>query len=129
MSQSFWQYSVYIHIPLLVFLLCSGNKDTILVLMHHTRNADYPAIEIAWSQLFSNVIMHVDVLFHESEAGLLKCQTNENAIQQIRKKLQKCKNITKSTNTVEAQGLRPADSQISVKSNTRSIFNGNCNYL
>ncbi|CAI5670118.1 unnamed protein product [Oreochromis niloticus] len=73
-----------------------GNKDIILVLMHHTRKTDYSTSDTEWSQIFPNVILHVDVLFHETERGLLRCQKNEQAICQIQQKLQ---DISKPTKT------------------------------
>ncbi|XP_019210178.1 uncharacterized protein LOC102079008 [Oreochromis niloticus] len=79
-----------------------GNKDIILVLMHHTRKTDYSTSGSEWSQIFPNVILHVDVLFHETERGLLSCQKNEQAICQIQQQLQ---DISKPTNTVGGLGL------------------------
>ncbi|CAI5670124.1 unnamed protein product [Oreochromis niloticus] len=79
-----------------------GKKDIILVLMHHTRKTDYSTSDTEWSQIFPNVILHVDVLFHETERGLLRCQKNEQAICQIQQKLQ---DISKPTNTVGGLGL------------------------
>ncbi|CAI5670120.1 unnamed protein product [Oreochromis niloticus] len=74
-----------------------GDKDIILVVMHHTRKTDYSTSDTEWSQIFPKVILHVDVLFHETERGLLRCQKNKQAICQIQQKLM---DISKPTKTV-----------------------------
>lgn len=58
-------------------------KDVILVLMYHTRG-DFPTDTVQWSSSYPQVKLHVDVLFHESMNGLLKCDKNEQAIQKLR---------------------------------------------
>lgn len=95
-----------------MFLLCAGNKDIILVVMHHTRKTNYSTSGTGWSQIFPNVILHVDVLFHETERGLLRCQKNAQAVCQIQQGLQKHNDISEPTNTVGAQGpLAPSQSE------------------
>lgn len=66
------------------------DKKVILVLMHHTRHADYSADEKKnWSEDFKNVVLHVHVFYHETLHGLVKCKRNEEAIKQIRDEFKK----------------------------------------
>ncbi|XP_020496754.2 uncharacterized protein [Labrus bergylta] len=67
----------------------SGDKPVVLVVMHHTRDADYSVDKKKWSDTFKNVVLDVHVLFHETQQGLLKCSRNDDAIHQIRKELKK----------------------------------------
>ncbi|XP_061580329.1 uncharacterized protein LOC133446333 [Cololabis saira] len=50
--------------------------------MHHTRDVDYSTGGTKWSETFRNVVLDVDVLFHET-AGLLNCRGNMAAVRQI----------------------------------------------
>ncbi|XP_014833923.1 PREDICTED: uncharacterized protein LOC106911626 [Poecilia mexicana] len=59
-------------------------RRIILVLMHHTRDADYSTAGIKWSECIENVVLDVHVLFHESVPGLLSCEQNHKAMSQIR---------------------------------------------
>ncbi|XP_023249241.1 uncharacterized protein LOC111644565 [Seriola lalandi dorsalis] len=65
----------------------SDNEKVILVLMHHTRDVDYSTSVRNWSETYRHVIMTVDVLFHETEPGLLTCQTNREAVHKIQNML------------------------------------------
>ncbi|XP_061579062.1 uncharacterized protein LOC133445713 [Cololabis saira] len=61
----------------------SGDKKIILVLMHHTRDVNYSVSGTGGSDGFQNVVLYVDVLFHESQPGLLTCEKNRVAVRQI----------------------------------------------
>ncbi|CAJ1078518.1 uncharacterized protein LOC109989371 [Xyrichtys novacula] len=64
-----------------------GDKPVILVLMHHTRDADYSVDKYKnWSKEKKSVVLAVHVLHHETK-GLLKCARNDDAVKQIRKEL------------------------------------------
>ncbi|XP_061578853.1 uncharacterized protein LOC133445544 [Cololabis saira] len=65
----------------------SDNKKIILVVMHHTQNVDYSTGGRRWSETFRNVVLDVDVLFHETVPGLLICDENRKAIRQIQESL------------------------------------------
>ncbi|XP_060910088.1 uncharacterized protein LOC132987208 [Labrus mixtus] len=67
----------------------SGDKPVVLVVMHHTRDADYSVDKKRWSDTFKNVVLDVHVLFHETLQGLLKCSRNNNAVHQIQKELKR----------------------------------------
>nr|XP_020496754.1 uncharacterized protein LOC109989371 [Labrus bergylta] len=67
----------------------SGDKPVVLVVMHHTRDADYSVDKKKWSDTFKNVVLDVHVLFHETLQGLLKCSRNDDAVHQIQKELKK----------------------------------------
>ncbi|XP_032423247.1 uncharacterized protein LOC116722927 [Xiphophorus hellerii] len=61
-----------------------GDQNVILVLMHHTRDADYSTAGIKWSECTENVVLDVHVFFHESVPGLLSCAQNHKAVLEIR---------------------------------------------
>ncbi|XP_061579108.1 mucin-1-like isoform X2 [Cololabis saira] len=61
----------------------SDDKKIILVVMHHTRDVDYSTGGRRWSETFRNVVLDVDVLFHETVPGLLICDENRKAVRQI----------------------------------------------
>ncbi|XP_038161037.1 uncharacterized protein LOC119796512 isoform X2 [Cyprinodon tularosa] len=66
----------------------ASNKPVILVLMHHTRDADYSTGGKGWIEDYKNVKLDVvHVLFHETVPGLLECKQNEEAINSILQKL------------------------------------------
>lgn len=59
------------------------NNPVVLLVMIHTRNEDYATDETEWSTVYKNVTCHVDVLFHETQKGLLKCEKNNQAIEKV----------------------------------------------
>ncbi|XP_047226841.1 uncharacterized protein LOC124871522 isoform X2 [Girardinichthys multiradiatus] len=67
----------------------SSGKPVILVLMHHTRDAEYSTAGTKWSEVYENVVLDVDVLFHETQRGLLKCRRNYDAFKIIQNELSK----------------------------------------
>ncbi|XP_050924986.1 uncharacterized protein LOC108875522 isoform X2 [Lates calcarifer] len=64
-----------------------GDSPVILVLMHHTRKPDHAAGATNWFETYPQVVLDVDVLFHDSVPGLLQCERNENTVQQIHREL------------------------------------------
>ncbi|XP_036003491.1 uncharacterized protein LOC118556541 [Fundulus heteroclitus] len=64
----------------------TGREPVILVLMHHTLDSKHTATRRTWSD-FSNIVLHVNVFFHETAQGLLRCQENNAAVIQIQNKL------------------------------------------
>ncbi|MEQ2285461.1 hypothetical protein AMECASPLE_032025, partial [Ameca splendens] len=64
----------------------TGDEPLILVLMHHTLEIKHPATRRMWSD-YSNIVLHVDVFYHETSRGLLRCQENDAAVIQIQNKL------------------------------------------
>ncbi|XP_034017981.1 uncharacterized protein LOC117502948 isoform X2 [Thalassophryne amazonica] len=65
----------------------TGDKPVILVLMHHTWDSTYTSYQRPQLQR-ANVVMVVNVLFHDTK-GLLRCQQNEDAALEIRQELLK----------------------------------------
>ncbi|KAM4633986.1 uncharacterized protein ACJ7VT_022608 isoform 2-T3 [Polymixia lowei] len=63
-----------------------GNKPIILVLMHHTRDAQYTVSQKSWAHRPENIVFDINVLYHEA-MGLLQCQTNDQAVAQMYNKL------------------------------------------
>lgn len=74
-----------------VFCLPSGDKPVILVAMYHTLDTDFSADLRRWSSVYQNVVFDIDVLFHETVPGLLKCPQNEQVASKIYKELKKYK--------------------------------------
>lgn len=64
----------------------SGAKPVILVMMHHSRNAQ--TSPIVKPQCYHNVVLVVNVFFHETVPGLLKCPQNDEAMLSVQTKLQ-----------------------------------------
>ncbi|MED6268266.1 hypothetical protein CHARACLAT_020589, partial [Characodon lateralis] len=70
----------------------SSGKPVILVLMHHTRDPEYSTAGTNWSEVYENVVLAVDVLFHETQPGLLTCRQNDDAFKIIQNELSKRSN-------------------------------------
>ncbi|XP_048063405.1 uncharacterized protein si:ch211-245h14.1 isoform X1 [Megalobrama amblycephala] len=68
-----------------------ADKPAVLVTMHHTFNPNYmcPSYNISSSQ--ANIVEHVNILFHDSQQGLLRCATNEHAITKLQSVLNRHK--------------------------------------
>ncbi|KAG7233673.1 hypothetical protein INR49_006710 [Caranx melampygus] len=64
------------------------HKPVVLVPMHHTRDHDY-SVGKTWSEDNPGVVLEVHVLFHETQPGLLPCDRNKKAVQQIQDVLYK----------------------------------------
>lgn len=69
-------------------LVSSSGKNIILVVMHHTREPDYSTGIINWAEKDPTVKLQVDVLFHQTQQGLLQCARNEQAIRKIQSAIQ-----------------------------------------
>lgn len=97
-------YAAMTHVPGMIFLLSmvsifsclsvsmnlkdsfsTDGKDVILVLMNFTREVK-AATSIRASE-YRNVVLHVNVFYHDTMHGLLKCQENTDAVCEIQKKL------------------------------------------
>ncbi|CAG5958611.1 unnamed protein product, partial [Menidia menidia] len=61
----------------------AGDKPVILVVMHHTRDIDFFATKKKWKKDYEQVQLDVEVLFHRTEEGLLKCEKNQQAVEEI----------------------------------------------
>lgn len=65
-----------------------GGKPVILVLMHHAHEPKYTTSMRTWhDNPEPEVVLHVNVFFHETIPGLLTCQQNNDAVSKIQKKL------------------------------------------
>lgn len=76
-------------ISLVFLLVTSSDKPIILVLMHHTRSVEYSTGSSNWAEKYPKIKLQVDVLFHETQGGLLQCDTNKQAVKKIQKELQR----------------------------------------
>ncbi|XP_055361183.1 uncharacterized protein LOC114847276 isoform X2 [Betta splendens] len=65
----------------------SDEKPVILVIMHHTRKDNYSTHGRKWSEIYPVIKSQVHVLFHETQPGLLKCNKNDQAVNEILKTL------------------------------------------
>ncbi|XP_050924989.1 uncharacterized protein LOC127141593 isoform X1 [Lates calcarifer] len=66
-----------------------SQKPVILVMMHHTREVDYSPDGRKWCEKYRNVVSEVHVLFHETQPGLLRCDRNDQAFEQIQNEVHK----------------------------------------
>uniref|UniRef100_A0A1A8M4M7 Si:ch211-245h14.1 n=1 Tax=Nothobranchius pienaari TaxID=704102 RepID=A0A1A8M4M7_9TELE len=64
----------------------TGNEPVILVLMHHTLEVKHTLLRRTWSH-YSNIVLHVNVFYHEAAGGLLRCQENNAAVSWIQSRL------------------------------------------
>lgn len=62
------------------------DKPVILVLMHHEHKPT-PRASLRQFDNYRNVVLHVNISFHESRHGLIECQENSTAISTIRNRL------------------------------------------
>ncbi|KAL0984370.1 hypothetical protein UPYG_G00140560 [Umbra pygmaea] len=77
-------------------------KPVILVVLHHTFNPDSIVSDSSKVVTREDVILTVDCLFHESKGGLLDCPRNNEAAENILKKLNIRTNLHESQNNSEA---------------------------
>lgn len=70
------------------FFVSPDNKPVILVLMHHTREAKYTSSVKTWLPDGRDVFP-VDVFYHETTNGLLRCDQNNQAVFKIGAELRK----------------------------------------
>lgn len=71
---------------LLNFVFFPGDEPVILVLMHHTLDIKHSATRRTWSD-YPNIVLHVNIFYHETARGLLRCPENNAAVVQIQNKL------------------------------------------
>ncbi|XP_038149228.1 uncharacterized protein LOC119788704 [Cyprinodon tularosa] len=64
----------------------TGHEPVILVLMHHTLDFKHMTTRRTWSDDL-NIVLHVNIFYHETAHGLLRCQENYKAVIQIQNKL------------------------------------------
>uniref|UniRef100_A0A1A7XA63 Si:ch211-245h14.1 n=2 Tax=Iconisemion striatum TaxID=60296 RepID=A0A1A7XA63_9TELE len=64
----------------------TGDEPVILVLMHRTLEVKHTPLRRMWSH-YSNIVLHVNVFYHETVFGLLRCQENKAAVSWIQSKL------------------------------------------
>lgn len=69
-----------------LFFFTAGDEPVILVSMHHTLEVKHTKLRRTRSA-YSNVVLQVDVFYHETERGLLRCQENSAAVAWIQNKL------------------------------------------
>ncbi|KAK7925090.1 hypothetical protein WMY93_007400 [Mugilogobius chulae] len=67
-------------------------KKVVLVVMHHTRKPDHVVKESKWKDEYPSIIQEVQVLFHETHNGLLQCQRNQQALENLCEELQRMRN-------------------------------------
>jgi len=72
---------------ILILFTFTADKPAVLVIMHHTFNPDLvcPSFNMTSSQV--NIVEQVNILFHDSQGGLLKCLANEHAINKLQRVL------------------------------------------
>lgn len=68
-------------------LMSTDDKPIILVLMNHAHEPRCVAAQRTWND-YPNIKFFVHVFFHETKAGLITCQQNDDAIHQIQQSLQ-----------------------------------------
>lgn len=83
-------------------LSVTDNKPIILVLMHHYPEPRYVTNRKTWED-YPNIELFVNVFYHDSVSGLIKCEVNDEAIHQMKEKLVEIytKNNPGTTKTVK----------------------------
>lgn len=74
------------------------DKPVILVLMHHMREVKFTTSGRTWPE-DAKVVLYVNVFYHETTPGLLKCDQNNTAVAEIGNKLLECFNLRKDATT------------------------------
>ncbi|XP_035851455.1 uncharacterized protein LOC116066319 isoform X3 [Sander lucioperca] len=97
------------------------DKPVILVLMHHTREVKYTTSMRTWPH-YANVVLHVNVFYHETVRGLLRDQQNDAAVTQIQNKLLECFVPKSEDSSGNAQG---GDAESGLACNTSVRGGGN----
>lgn len=69
------------------FVCSTGSGPVVLVLMHHSHEAKHVASVKTWTES-SQILLHVNVFYHDKSNGLIACKENDEAISAIRDKLQ-----------------------------------------
>lgn len=97
------------------YYLCSllsvtDNKPVILVLMHHYPEPRYLANRKTWED-YPNIELFVNVFYHDSVPGLIKCENNDKAIHHIKEKLAEIYTKNNPETSKTAQWLRHKDDQ------------------
>ncbi|XP_055082519.1 uncharacterized protein LOC117381165 isoform X7 [Periophthalmus magnuspinnatus] len=67
-------------------------KQVVLVQMHHTRKPEQVLNQIQWKEQFPIIIQDVQVLYHETQNGLLQCPRNERALHALQRMFVEFKN-------------------------------------
>lgn len=80
------------------FLVSTDDKPVILVLMHHEF---VPTSSLRRWINDPQVVLEVNIFFHETKSGLFSCQENSFAISDIRNKL-----VEYSTQTIPEENLK-----------------------
>ncbi|XP_069014534.1 uncharacterized protein [Embiotoca jacksoni] len=81
----------------------TGDKPVILVVMHHVREAKPVTAVRTWSSHYK-VVLYVNVFYHDTTGGLLKCQQNSDAASEIQKELLKHGTKTPYNTSGKAEG-------------------------
>ncbi|XP_061563224.1 uncharacterized protein LOC133418514 isoform X2 [Cololabis saira] len=71
------------------------DKPVILVLMHHSREAK-PCPSARSYGDFPNVVVHVNVFYHEMVKGLIPCPQNQDAVSKMRQELRRYRDTSSS---------------------------------
>ncbi|XP_069570543.1 uncharacterized protein [Brachyistius frenatus] len=79
------------------------DKPVILVVMHHVREAKPVTAVRTWSSHYK-VVLYVNVFYHDTMGGLLKCQQNSDAASEIQKELLKHGTKTPYNTSGKAEG-------------------------
>ncbi|KAF7650596.1 hypothetical protein LDENG_00123340 [Lucifuga dentata] len=65
----------------------TGDKPVILVLMHHSYSPRTTASLRTWAQSTNTIKLDVNVFYHETVKGLIKCDQNEQGVREIHTEL------------------------------------------
>ncbi|XP_072303038.1 uncharacterized protein [Eucyclogobius newberryi] len=71
-------------------------KPVVLIVMHHTRKPDQVLNQIQWKEEFPFIIHEAQVLYHESQNGLLQCSRNQEALQSLQGMCAEYQNMMKT---------------------------------
>uniref|UniRef100_A0A1A8F9V1 Uncharacterized protein n=1 Tax=Nothobranchius korthausae TaxID=1143690 RepID=A0A1A8F9V1_9TELE len=65
-----------------------GDKPVVLLLMHHVHEVKYVPSMRTWPD-YHNIVLHVNVFYHEKVPGLIVCQKNVEAIAAVKNEILK----------------------------------------
>lgn len=90
---------------LVSFLPSTDDVPVILVRLHHVQEVNQTTSITTWF-FHSNVVLQINVFFHEATHGLLRCRQNSAAFSQIQNKLLELSSSVKRRATVCPDDVR-----------------------
>ncbi|KAM9339730.1 uncharacterized protein ABDE67_017388 isoform 2-T2 [Symphorus nematophorus] len=87
------------------------DKPVILVKMHHERQPRFITSGRTYTNVNKNVVMHVNVFYHDTVSGLITCKQNNDAVSDIQNKLLEYSTVRHKITSGNAHGVSAVQGQ------------------